>query len=153
MESKTKSKHKRWAAAGLVAGLVIGGGALANAATNGGSSTPAPRIASQSVAPSVQAQAPSSPVAATPEAVAATPEASEVKDVPGTPEAAEANEAAGPNEAAEANEAPDANEPPEANDGGVDCENGIVKGTSTPCDGGPSANQDGGNESADATQK
>jgi hypothetical protein len=66
-------------------------------------------------------------------------------------------------------ETPDANEPPEAPDNeaadadeneaadtadevdGVDCEDGIVKGTGAECDGGPSANpQDGPDDSSDA---
>lgn len=65
----------------------------------------------------------------------------------------DANEAPEANGAPETVDANEANEAPEANDGGVDCENGIVKGTTTQCDGGPSANQDGGSETADATQK
>jgi hypothetical protein len=38
------------------------------------------------------------------------------------------------------NEPESATEAGSATDTGVDCENGLVKGTSTPCDGGPAAN-------------
>jgi hypothetical protein len=173
---ESKSKQKRWAAAGLVVGMMLGGGALANAASNSGSSAPMPIVVSQPAAPSVQAEAPSTPEVAPVAAPAAdTPEASDVQDAPGavdTPEANDvpdakeapgtevsdanevegASEVVGAKEAAEANEDSNANEATEANNGGVDCENGIVKGASTQCDGGPSANVDNGTESGKAAE-
>ena len=144
---ETRTKHKRWAAMGLVAGMMIGGGALANAATKT-QSTPTP---------SVNVNSPAEKVAGAP---VAAPSAAKQAEAPGTEipdatEATQAPEAAG-TETNDATEAPEAagTETKDATeaDGGVDCENGIVKGTGAQCDGGPSANQDDGSEGTEAPE-
>lgn len=124
---ETRTKNKRWATVGLVAGMMIGGGALANAATRS-QSAPTPTVQVVVPAPKVSAPAPQ------PSAVDPSTEAPGT-ETPDAADATEAPEAAG-TEAKDAAEA----------DGGVDCENGTVKGTGAQCDGGPSANQDDGTE-------
>ena len=146
------TRNKRWAAIGLTAGLLLGGGALANAATKTQSTTTPNPPVTATVAP------------ATPKVAAAETQAPTAAEPAGT-EAVDAMEPAGTEaagtETADANEAPDANEAAGTEaadaseaDGGVDCENGLVKGTTTKCDGGPSANQNDGTEApASGSQK
>lgn len=138
---ETRTKNKRWATVGLVAGMMIGGGALANAATRS-QSAPAPTVQVVVPAPKVAAPAPQ-PGAVNPSAEAPGTETPDATEAAGAPEVA-GTEAADATEAPEApgTEAKDAAEA----DGGVDCENGSVKGTGAQCDGGPSANQDDGTE-------
>lgn len=131
--------QKRWAAMGLAAGLLLGGGALANAATRTQATTPtvpAPAVTVKSAAtPTPPASVTSTADPAMPTDAVDPADTPDLNEAPGT-ETADANEAPG-TETADANEAADS---------GVDCENGIVKGTSMQCDGGPSANQDNSTE-------
>jgi hypothetical protein len=90
----------------------------------------------------VSAQSTTSPPSSGPTAEAPEAPGAETPDANEPPEAAD-------NEADEANETEAADTAEEVD--GVDCENGIVKGTGAECDGGPSANpQDGPDDASEA---